>query len=167
MSKLSLSESIAKVDDELADKLDAYQKEFEGFEAYKVKSAAELDEKIKQMVDEFSAKIIKEEAELAEKLQVNDAKARADADAAKQAIYDEFDAKQKALVEAEQAAQVEAAAELSTEALNAKEMSQMTAEEIAADYKKTEVVAVAKHLGLKSSGKELDVATRIVEHFAA
>lgn len=46
------------------------------------------------------------------------------------------------------------------------EMKGMTAEEIAADYRKSQVVAVAKHLGLPSSGREIDVAERIEKKLA-
>lgn len=116
-------------------------------------------------VETLVADTEKAQAALALKLQAKEAEYRKKADTDTQAIIDAAD---KLLLEAnerDKAALLETSEKLSDEATWAAEMADMKAEDIAADYRKTEVVRVAKHLGLKSSGKEIEVTTRIAAHF--
>ena len=160
---MNLSESLEKVDAVLAEKLAVYEARWQEAVAGHQKSEQDLAARQEIAATELAKSIQDDQVKLSDDLKALDAQARSDADAERKAIIDAFDKKQAELLAAEQAELLATSEKLSEEALAIEEMRGLSAEDIAADWRKTQVVAVAKYLKLKSSGKEIDVAGRIVE----
>ena len=76
-------------------------------------------------------------------------------------LTDKYQSELAAAAEAAVKAAAEEAEKLSDEVILIQQMTGMTAKEIADDFKKVDSVKVAKHLGIKHYGKEIEIAERI------
>lgn len=128
-----------------------HQKQLNDLQAKLQKELVAFIAKQEQMFADLQNKQAVDEEELGKKAEI----AVGELDVAYQA-----DLKAKADADVKEAAAK--AEKLSDENILIKEMTGLTAEEIKDDYKRSQSVSVAKHLGISHSGRELEIAERIV-----
>lgn len=119
---------------------------------------AKQDKDLLEFISEQEAKFksMQETAETGEATIVSEAEAKVGK------LAGEYQAELKDAAEADVGAAAEEAEKLSDEVILIQQMTGMTAKEIADDFKKVESVKVAKHLGVKHYGKEIEIAELIV-----
>lgn len=167
---MNITEQHAKNDAALAEKLAALQAEFYALGEKQHGEAEALQLKHQKETEALHEKQQKETQASAEKLQGADANARETHKKEFDRINAEADKAHQAAIEKEQAAQAEQMASLSEESILLEQMRGMDADQIAKDFKKSEVVKVAESLSLptkKKTGKgvatELEIAQRIYD----